>query len=152
MFGMLLFGLLLFCTSCEKEIKLSDLPPAIEAWIAANRPGFSADEAEKETLCDGTVVYDIEAEKGEDEEIELTFDMSGTFLYSESEMEVANLPMAVTTGIGIKFPGATILEADKKAMADGSTQYEVEVKVNGAKKEASFDSAGGVVCVEGEKP
>ena len=143
--------LLCLATSCQKDVKISDLPPSIQTWITANHPGFTADEAEKDVLCDGTNVFDVEAEKNEDEEMELTFDTSGVFLFSESEIAVDDLPTAVKTAISSKYPGASIKEADKLAMADGSTQYEVELK-NGPFKEVVLGSEGNVICEAAGKP
>lgn len=147
----LLVGLLLLATSCQKEVKIGDLPEGVQTWITANLPGYKMDEAEKDVLCDGTAVFDIEAEKGGDIEMELTFDTNGNYLFSESDIAVGDLPAAVTAAIAIKFPGASIKEADKLAMADGSTHYEVELK-NAPSKDVVFDSEGKLLCKSDSKP
>ena len=148
----LLAGLFLLATSCEKEVKIADLPASIQAWISANHPGFTADEAEKEVLCDGTNVFEVEAEKGKDEELKLTFDTNGTFLFSQSEVAVADLPTAVSAGAAKKYAGKSISEAVKMAMADGSTRYEVELGSGKSEKEVVFDNEGIFICEEGQKP
>lgn len=148
----LLAGLFLLATSCEKEVKIADLPASIQAWISNNHPGFTADEAENEVLCDGTKVFAVEAEKGEEEEIQLTFDTNGAFLFSQTEVAVADLPTAVSAGAAKKYAGQAISEAVKMSMADGSTRYEVELGSGKSEKGVVFDNEGIFLCEEGQKP
>jgi hypothetical protein len=55
-------------TACNKEnsVPIADLPSAIKVYVDANYPGYVLDEAEKETDCSGASVYEVEIEKGEE--------------------------------------------------------------------------------------
>ncbi|MFN0216621.1 MAG: PepSY-like domain-containing protein [Saprospiraceae bacterium] len=138
--------------ACGKDnnVPVKDLPQAIKAYVEANYPGYALDEAEKETDCSGLTVYDVEIEQGEENEIELTFDADGNFLYSEAEIAAVDLPAAVANGIATNYAGFTTEEADKLTLADGSTRYEVELKKGKTVKEVLFDSEGTVICAQDE--
>lgn len=139
-------------TACKDEggFPLADLPAAIKTYVEANYPGYTIDEAEQETDCSGATVYDVEIEQGEDIESELTFDSEGNFLYSESEITVADLPASVTNSLANNYAGFTTEEADKLTLADGSTRYEVELEKGSIEKEVLFDTEGTVICEQDE--
>lgn len=134
--------------ACSKDnsVAIADLPSAIKTYVEANYPGYSLDEAETETDCAGSKVYDIEIEQGEENELELTFDTDGNFLYSETEIGLSDLPATVANSISINYSGFKTEEADKLNMADGSTRYEVELEKGSTNKEVLFDTEGTVIC------
>lgn len=138
-----------FCKSNE-GLPLGELPPAVKSYVEANYPAYSIDEAEMEADCFGASVYEVEIEQNEDNELELVFDKNGNFLYSETEIAVSDLPAAVSGSIASKFAGFKTKEADKLAMADGSTRFEVEMKKDGKTKEVIFDTEGTVICEQDE--
>jgi uncharacterized membrane protein YkoI len=139
-------------TACGKDnsVPVKDLPQAIKTYVEVNYPGYALDEAEKETDCSGLTVYDVEIEQGEENELELTFDADGNFLYSETEIAATDLPAAVVNSIATNYAGFTTQEADKLTLADGSTRYEVELKKGNTEKEVLFDLEGTVICARDE--
>lgn len=138
--------------ACGKDnsVPVKDLPQAIKTYVEANYPGYTLDEAEKETDCSGATVYEVEIEQGEENELELTFDEEGNFLYAESEIGAADLPAAVVNSIATNYAGFTTEETDKLTLADGSTRYEAELKKGSTEKEVLFDSEGTVICEQDE--
>ena len=138
--------------SCKKDssIAIADLPAAIKTYVEANYPGYALEEAEQETLCTGESTYEVEIEQGDDDELELTFDTDGNFLFSETEIPVAELPAAVINTIASNYAGFKTEEADKLSMADGTTRYEVELEKGKTEKEVLFDAEGGVICEQDE--
>lgn len=62
-------------TESEMEIKTSELPAAVSAYIKTNHPGESIKEAAKITKANGEVNYEAEV-KGKD----LIFDATGKFI------------------------------------------------------------------------
>jgi len=139
--------------ACEPDssIPVGDLPPAVKIYVETNYPGYTIDEAEQETDCAGAKVYDVEIEQGEDNDLELTFDESGNFLYSETEIGTGELPAAVTNSIASNYAGYSTDEADKLNMADGSTRFAVELEKGKTDKEVLFDSEGTVICEQDEQ-
>ena len=129
-----LFLLLICCSlfvglsSCEDDDQMVDLPQPIQDYIASNYPDYSIDESESDTSCTGTAIYEVEIEAADDDELELTFDSEGTFLYSEMEIGTDELPAAVSGSINDNYSNYSTEEAEKLDMADGSIQYEVELK------------------------
>lgn len=139
-------------TACGKDnsVAIADLPAAIKIYVDANFPGYTLDEAETETDCFGTTVYEVEIEQGEENDLELTFDTEGNFIYSETEIGVSDLPASVASAIASKYDGFKIEEAAKLNMADGSTRYEVELEKGSTDKEVLFDTEGTVICEQDE--
>ncbi|MFN0175393.1 MAG: PepSY-like domain-containing protein [Saprospiraceae bacterium] len=139
--------------ACEEEgnFPLGDLPASIKTYVDANYPGYTLDEAETETDCFGTSVYEVEIEQGEENDLELTFDTAGAFLYSETEIVLPDLPASVTSAIASKYGGFKIEEASKLNMADGSTRYELDLEKGSTNKEVLFDTEGTVICEKDEE-
>lgn len=125
-----------------------DLPQSVQDYISSNYPDYSIDESEMDTSCTGTTIYEVEIEGSNDDELELTFDSEGTFLYSESEIESSELPSAVTTSISNNYSSYSTEEAERLDMADGSLQYEAELKDGSTTLEVLFDADGTVICEE----
>lgn len=139
--------------ACNKEnsVPIADLPPEIKAYVDANYPGYTLDEAEQETDCAGTSVYEVEIEQGEENELELCFDTAGNFLYAETEITMADLPTAVVNSIADHYAGFKTEEPNKFTMADGTIRYEVELEKDKTDKDVLFDSEGGVICEQDEQ-
>jgi uncharacterized membrane protein YkoI len=137
--------------ACEDDDQLVDLPQSIEAYITSNYPGYEVDESEEEVLCSGTNVYEIEIENEDtDEEVELTFDTEGNFLFSETEIETTDLPSSVVSSINGNYAGYEIEEVEALNLANGTQQYEIELEKGDTELEVLFEADGTVVC-EGEE-
>ncbi len=141
-----LLTVLFVFAKCEKDDEqLVDLPQAATDYIAQNYAGYEVDESEKDSLCTGTLVFDVELEKGKSE-VELTFDTEGNYLFSESEIKTGDLPQAVKDGVSANYAGYSTKEAERLDMADGSKRYETELKNGSVTKEVLFAADGSVVC------
>ncbi len=140
-----LLALLFVFAKCKDDDKMVALPEAVKNYISDKYPGYDVDESEQETSCTGTTVYDVTLEKGKTE-VELTFDAEGSFLYSESDIQPSDLPQAVKDGIAANYAGFSTEEASRMDMADGSKQYEVELKNGAAQKEVLLTEGGTVIC------
>lgn len=134
------------CSWFNDDDQQLPLPENIQSYIASNYADYSIDESEQESLCDGTDAFEIELENSNDDEIELTFDAEGNFLYSETEIEVSELPEAVVSGINSAYNSPMIKEAERLNMADDSVQYEVEVKNGSTKLEVLVATDGSIIC------
>ncbi len=128
---------------------VDSLPTSITDYITLNYPNYSIDEAEYDMTCDSTMVIEVEIESG-NSELELTFDMSGNFLYASVEINSMSLPAAVSNSITTNFSGYTLEddEAEELTMADGSKRYEVELESTQNDLEVLFAADGTVICQE----
>lgn len=66
----------------EVEIKVTDLPKAIDTYCTTNMPGKKIKEASKITSASGTVTYEAEVD-----ESDYLFDSNGSFLKKEVEKD-----------------------------------------------------------------
>ncbi|MFK7950879.1 MAG: PepSY-like domain-containing protein [Saprospiraceae bacterium] len=124
------------------------LPDVVSNYITINYPNYIVEESEYDMTCDSTEVIEVELEMGNDE-IELIFDMEGNFLHSALEIDSANLPIDISNSIITNFSSYTLdNEAEELIMADGSLQYEVELKGTQDELEVLFASDGTVLCQE----
>jgi len=146
LFVFLSLAMVIGFTSCDDDDAQINLPTIINDYLAANYPDYSIDESEEETLCDGTVVYEVELENSNDDEIELTFDTEGSLLFSESEIGTSDLPSAVTNSLATNYADYSIEEAERLDMYDDTKRYEVEIKNGNSTLEVLLESDGTVVC------
>ncbi|MDF4201392.1 PepSY-like domain-containing protein [Maribacter sp. SA7] len=66
-------------TRAEHEITAADLPQAITSIIASNYAGYKVDSVEKTTV-NGSTTYDVELDKGWNDEMDVVFNESGKVL------------------------------------------------------------------------
>jgi len=125
-----------------------DLPTTIEIFIASNYPDYEIDEAEKETDCTGEEVFEVELESSNDDEIELTFDLEGNLLYTETEINIDELPEAVTTTISTEYPDFKLDDAERLDLATDGVEYEVELEKGKTELEVRLSATGTVICEE----
>ena len=125
-----------------------DLPAEIMAALNAQWPGFLVQESEREGAN-----WEVEIRAADGSEHEVLLDPSGTVLLAfakadEQEIPVADLPAAVTAAAQAGWPGATLLEAERKGAA-----YGVELRTADSQRlEALFQADGSLIAsaAEGE--
>lgn len=152
----LLFGLsfLLFgfsFTSCEMEDDdpMVELPTTITDYLSENYSGYEIDESELGTMCDGTDVYEVELEDSKENEVELTFHAyTGNLLYTETEINTADLPSEVSNSIAENYANHSIDEAEQLEMEDGTIRYEVEVSEGTTTLNVLTEADGTIICDE----
>ena len=130
-----------FLVACEKEsnensINIASLPAAITNYINTNYADYSIDEAQKDTLCDGTAGIEVELKKKNSEDITLFFSKENTFILKEEEIKYSALPPAVQTFFSSNYPNYNLpKDADKITLANGNVQYEIDIKEKTTKVE-----------------
>lgn len=73
------------------------------------------------------------------------FDLNGSWVETETKINVSDLPAAVTNSINTKYPGNTIVGADKLEKPDGKVMYETVIKVKDKKREIEINPDGSFV-------
>ena len=131
------------------DVNPSDLPSAVQTYIASNYPNTGIYEAELEDEC-GQRVYEVELTDG----VALHFDLQGNFLGTEDDFDCSDeqdgtyddddyvdpdsLPSAVQRYIASQYPSLSIYEVERDDECDQEV-YEVELS-NGL--ELYFDLQG----------
>jgi uncharacterized membrane protein YkoI len=149
--SILTIALLFVCGKCaeDDDVKV-ELPDNILAYLQANYNGYELEEAELDSLCTGSSVYEVEIEVNDDEEIELIFDTEGSLLYTESEINANQLPAAVSNSISTNYSTYSIDEVDQLTAPSGDILYEVEVKNGSDVLSVMVTADGTVLCQEVE--
>lgn len=117
----------------ENELTLDQLPQAIQDFIQTNFAGLQLEDAELDTLCDGTVAFLIRLEDAQHNDLELAFNETGGLLYQATSVAIADLPQAVLDGLASNYPDYKVDEdVDLLTLSNGSTQYSMELELNTA--------------------
>ena len=130
------------------------LTAAISISLSANCQGLKVPEAVKNAFAakfpNATNVKwgkenakEFEAEfKLNNNAVSANFGMDGSWVETESAIPATDLPPAVTSAINTKYPGASIIRAEKTEQPGNKVLYEVGLSVNGKKKSIELNADG----------
>jgi hypothetical protein len=128
-----------------QKIKDADVPKPVMDAFKKQYPGTNAKEWEKEK--DG----EYEAEfKMNNKEMSASYKADGTFIESEQEIKLDDLPQAIKNSISKSYPDFKIEEACRITSADGKTMYEAEIEKGKEEFDVIYDSAGNFIKKETE--
>lgn len=115
------FSLAAVATVQAQTLKEADVPAAVKTAFSKQYPNTKAEKWEKEGAN-----YEVEFHVNKTE-TSAVFDAAGTFIASEVEISVSDLPKAVSDYVTKNMPGKKIKEASKITTAAGKVSYEAEV-------------------------
>jgi hypothetical protein len=101
-----------------RDVSLKDVPAAVKLTIEKEAKGYEIDDIEQET-DDGRVVYEVDIDKGDDNEIKIKVSPEGKLLEKEEEMYPEELPGFVLKAIEKSIPGLDLDDAEMKIESDG---------------------------------
>ena len=139
----LLVGSLILAISAfaqEKEIKRSELPPAVEKTVVerskgATIRGFSKDKE------NGQIAYEAEMlVNGHSRD--LLIDANGTLLEIEEQVDLQALPADVKAGLQAKAGKGKIIKVESITKKDKMVAYEAKVVRDGKKSEIQVGPDG----------
>ncbi len=142
-------GAFLAVVGYAEKHKAPRLPDAVTKAIAKDFTGYKIEEVERET--EGIMVYEVELEASEDNELEAAFTEDGGLVTVESELKADQLPPAVAAALPA---GAEVKEAEHiqtfaevvlVPLEQPKTSYEVKVLLDGKMVELQISSDGSVV-------
>lgn len=137
----ILFSILAFAFNASaQKVSESDVPTVVKTNFASMFPGVKADKWEIENGK-----YEAEFKQNKIESSVL-FEANGTYVQTETEIAVSELPSGVKDYALKNLPGKKIKEASRITAADGSITYEAEI--HGA--DYIFDSNGNFLRKETE--
>jgi hypothetical protein len=114
---------LLSFTAMAQKMPASGVPKSVRENFAKEFPEVKSEKWMKEK--DGG--YEA-AFKQKGVEMSATFNATGSLRETETEIATSNLPSACVKYIQEHYKGSRIKEAARLKLADGSTEYEAEVK------------------------
>lgn len=111
--------------AAEKDVKLNDLPPAVQKAVTEHSAGGTIEGLEAETE-DGATVYEAEL-LIDGRAKDVTFDAEGRVLVMEEETTLDRIPAAARDAIQKAVGNATVSKVEV-VVENGKTLYEAEVK------------------------
>jgi hypothetical protein len=116
------------------------VPDAVKTAFNSKFPNASNVKWEKENK------KELEANfKMNNTDVSANFGLDGTWVETETTIPSNELPAAVTTTVNTKYPGAVYGRTEKIEKPGGKILYEVNITVNGKKKELELDADGVII-------
>jgi hypothetical protein len=124
----------------EKNIKRSDLPPAVEKTVAlkskdATIRGFSEETEKGQTYYEAEMVV---AHHNRD----LLIDQAGAIVEVEEQVAIDSLPAAVRAGLQARAGKGKIVKVESITKHDQLVAYEAKVMTDGKKSEVQMGPDG----------
>ncbi|MCW5924501.1 MAG: PepSY-like domain-containing protein [Saprospiraceae bacterium] len=132
-----LFLSLLALTSCFAAFGQKNPPQSVTNSFSQQFPGVTKVDWSREKNGE----WEAEFRAADGRETSANFSPDGTWLETEMEIAVSDLPAAVRDAALKLYPGKKIKEAARVTRASGQTLYEVEI----GSKDVLFDAAGKLV-------
>jgi hypothetical protein len=131
--------------NAPQRLALQDLPAPVQAVVRQLTMGRHVQKLEFERRQhDGTPYIKAEFEL-EGMEHEYALDDQGKVLATEFDVALSELPGPISKGIQAALPGVTLLEADRQQIGDSPPIYEVEVVVDGQRRELKVGEDGRII-------
>lgn len=123
----------------EIKVKLTDLPPAVQAAVKEQSKGVTLKGLTKEVAA-GATLYEAELEvNGRTKDV--TFDETGKIVSVEEEVTLANIPAAARDAIQ-RFVGQGKLLLVETVAEGEKTFYEAHIRKDGKETEVKVDPSG----------
>lgn len=74
--------------------------------------------------------------------VSANFKLDGTWVETETTIPVSELPAPVSKAVNTKYPGGVYNRSERIEKPGGKVMYEVNIKVNGKKKELELNEDG----------
>lgn len=113
------------------------VPDAVKIAFNNKFPGATDIKWEKENK------KELEANfKMNNTDVSANFGLDGNWVETETTIPASALPAAVTNAVNTKYPGAVYGRTERIEKPGGKTLYEVNITVNGKKKELEMNPDG----------
>ncbi|TFG50696.1 MAG: hypothetical protein E4H40_00770 [Candidatus Brocadiia bacterium] len=122
------------------DVSLSKVPAAVRATIEREAKGHEIDDDIEQDNDDGQVVYEVDIEKNNGNEMKLKIAADGKILEKEEELYPEELPAVVLAAVEKSVPNLELDDIEMKINSDGKVEYKVEGENDDVK--AKFKIAG----------
>jgi hypothetical protein len=124
----------------EKQIKRSDLPPAVEKTVVAQSKGATI-RGFSEEKEDGQIRYEVELTvDGHSKDV--LMDTNGTIIEVEEQVAMDSLPAPVRDGLQAKAGKGKLLKVESITKHDKLVAYEAQVMTGGKRSEVQVNPDG----------
>jgi Putative beta-lactamase-inhibitor-like, PepSY-like len=125
---------------CSQKVNEKDIPDAVKNAFKNKFPDASGLKWEKENK------NELEANfKMNNTDVSANFKLDGNWVETETTIPASELPAAVTNAVNRKYPGGVYGRTEKIEKPDAKILYEVNITVNGKKKELELNPDGSIV-------
>lgn len=133
----------------EQKLKVEDLPKPVAAAATKAFPEAKLVGAAKETDDDAKdeILYVVKL-KLDGRAIELAVDPDGTIEAVEKEIDVDDLPRAVTRAVATRFLNGKISKVEEVSDRDDDVVYELDIVDNGKKFEVVMSPNGKILDID----
>lgn len=121
-----------------------DVPPSVLKAFSEKFPTAKKIKWEKEGD-----IYEADF-KITKKEMSAEFSATGSWLSTETEIKISQLPKTVLQAIKTKYPGYKTEEPEQIELSNGTIQFEVEIEKGKEELEVIFDSEGNLISEESE--
>ena len=132
-----IIALLFLGAFCIFSCQAVPVPAAIKTAFAAKFPTANTIKWQKESATEYEANFVVEGV-----EMSANFAEDGTWLETEKEIPLAELPQSVKDDLAIRYKGCVIKEATFIETAKKGNIFEAEIVFNKKKMEAMYDAAG----------
>ena len=126
--------------ACAQQLDASKVPAAVKAAFAKKFPGAVTAGWGKENAKEYEAAFKLNGKSAS-----ANFLTDGSWVETEMEINISELPAAVATAVKTKHPGATILKVYKIDNAKGDLTYEAEIKTGNKKQEMILKADGTII-------
>jgi opacity protein-like surface antigen len=118
----------------------ADVPKAVADAFAKKFPAATNIKWGKENAKEYEAEFKLNGKS-----VSANFLTNGSWIETESEINTAELPAAVTSAVKLKYADAVMLKIFKIETAKGKITYETEFKTGNKKKELIFNAEGDLI-------
>ena len=127
---------ILICLPAICQVKV---PDAVKTAFSNKFPGATDIKWEKENKKEFEANF-----KMNNAEVSANFGLDGTWVETETTIPSSELPVAVTNAVNTKYLGAVYGRTEKIEKPGAKILYEVNITVNGKKKELELNADGSI--------
>ena len=132
-----IFSFIIFTVVCLPALCQVKVPDVVKNAFTNRFPTATNIKWEKENKTE------LEANfKMNNTDVSANFGLDGTWVETETTIPASELPAAITNAVNTKYPGAVYGRTEKIEKPGGKVLYEVNVTVNGKKKELELNPDG----------
>jgi hypothetical protein len=117
-----------------------NVPKAVSDAFAKKFPGATNVKWGKENAKEYEAEFTLNGRS-----VSANFLADGSWVETETEISIAELPAAVTSAVQTKHPGAAIIKAEKNEAAKGGLTYEIKINAGNKKQELVIKADGTIV-------
>jgi hypothetical protein len=124
-------------TGCSQKVNEKDIPVPVKTAFNSKFPRATAIKWGKENAKEYEAEFTFN-----NNAVSANFKLDGSWVETETTIPVSELPAAVTDAVNTKYPGAVYGRTERIEKPGGKTLYEVNITVNGKKKELELNPDG----------